>query len=139
MSELQGVTVARYLIDRLAESGVRHCFGVQGELNLVFLDAVIAHPQVEWVGNANELNAAYAADGYARCRGVAALVTTFGVGELSAINGLAGSYAEYVPVLQVVGAPSRSAKRTRAVLHHTLGDADFDHFRRMPAAGTLPR
>lgn len=139
MSELQGVTVARYLIDRLAESGVRHCFGVPGDFNLVFLDAVIAHPQVEWVGNANELNAAYAADGYARCRGVAALVTTFGVGELSAINGLAGSYAEYVPVLQVVGAPSRSAKRARAVLHHTLGDGDFDHFSRMHADVTVAR
>ena len=137
MSESQSPTVARYLIDRLAEIGIRHLFGVPGDFNLVFLDAVVAHPEVNWVGNANELNAAYAADGYARCRGAAALLTTFGVGELSAINGLAGSYAEYVPVLQIVGAPSLHAKHEHAVLHHTLGDGDFEHFSRMHSEVTV--
>lgn len=39
------------------------------------------------IGNVNELNAAYAADGYARINGIAAICTTFGVGELSALNG----------------------------------------------------
>lgn len=72
---------------------------------------MIEHPNVCWVGCANELNAAYAADGYARVSGVGALLTTFGVGELSAINGIAGSYAEYVPVLHIVGAPCRGAQR----------------------------
>lgn len=72
-------TIATYLLDRLAEAGVRHVFGVPGDYSLVFLDAVAAHPDLEWVGNANELNAAYAADGYARMNGLAALVTTFGV------------------------------------------------------------
>jgi indolepyruvate decarboxylase len=139
MFESRETTVAGFLVDRLAQAGIGHCFGVPGDFNLVLLDAIVAHPEVEWVGNANELNAAYAADGYARCRGAAALVTTFGVGELSAINGLAGSYAEYVPVLQVVGAPSRSAKRARAILHHTLGDGDFDHFSRIHAEVTVAR
>jgi indolepyruvate decarboxylase len=135
----ENLTVARYLVNRLAARGVRHFFGVPGDYNLHFLDTVIAHPEVDWVGTANELNAAYAADGYARCRGAAVLVTTYGVGELSAINGLAGSYAEYVPVLHIVGAPSSSAKRARAVLHHTLGDGDFEHFSRMHAEVTVSR
>jgi indolepyruvate decarboxylase len=137
--ESEDLTVARYLVNRLAARGVRHFFGVPGDYNLHFLDTVIAHPEVDWVGTANELNAAYAADGYARCRGAAVLVTTYGVGELSAINGLAGSYAEYVPVLHIVGAPSSSAKRARAVLHHTLGDGDFEHFSRMHAEVTVSR
>lgn len=55
-----------------------------------------------WVGTTNELNAGYAADGYARLRGMAALCTTFGVGELSAINAVAGSYAEHVPVVTMI-------------------------------------
>ena len=40
----------------------------------------------------NELNAAYAADGYARVkeRSLGVIITTFGVGELSAMNGIAG-------------------------------------------------
>lgn len=98
-------TVADYLLDRLAGCGIGHLFGVPGDYNLQFLDHVIDHPTLRWVGCANELNAAYAADGYARMSGAGALLTTFGVGELSAINGIAGSYAEYVPVLHIVGAP----------------------------------
>lgn len=90
-------TVADYLLDRIAGCGIGHLFGVPGDYNLQFLDHVIDHPHVRWVGCANELNAAYAADGYARVAGSGALLTTFGVGELSAMNGLAGSYAEYVP------------------------------------------
>jgi indolepyruvate decarboxylase len=130
-------TVADYLLGRLAEVGVRHLFGVPGDFNLAFLDHVIAHPQITWVGNANELNAAYAADGYARLNGMGALLTTFGVGELSAINGVAGSYAEYVPVIHVVGAPSTAARREKALIHHTLGDGDFDRFARAHAEVTV--
>lgn len=124
-------SVADYLLDRLASLGISHLFGVPGDYNLQFLDNVISHPQVRWVGCANELNAAYAADGYARCQGAGALLTTFGVGELSALNGIAGSYAEYVPVLHVVGAPCLGAQRKGECLHHTLGDGDYSHFLRI--------
>lgn len=62
-------TVADYLLDRLAGCGIGHLFGVPGDYNLQFLDHVIDHPTLRWVGCANELNAAYAADGYARMSG----------------------------------------------------------------------
>ncbi|AHW29258.1 alpha-keto acid decarboxylase family protein [Salmonella enterica subsp. enterica serovar Abony] len=127
-------TVADYLLDRLAGCGIGHLFGVPGDYNLQFLDHVIDHPTLRWVGCANELNAAYAADGYARMSGVGALLTTFGVGELSAINGIAGSYAEYVPVLHIVGAPCSAAQQRGELMHHTLGDGDFRHFYRMSQA-----
>lgn len=126
-------TVADYLLDRLADCGADHLFGVPGDYNLQFLDHVIAHRTVRWVGCANELNAAYAADGYARTQGIGALLTTYGVGELSALNGVAGSFAEHVPVLHIVGAPCTGAQRRRECLHHTLGDGNFDHFRQMSA------
>ncbi|EAB6534865.1 alpha-keto acid decarboxylase family protein [Salmonella enterica subsp. enterica] len=127
-------TVADYLLDRLAGCGIGHLFGVPGDYNLQFLDQVIDHPTLRWVGCANELNAAYAADGYARMSGAGALLTTFGVGELSAINGIAGSYAEYVPVLHIVGAPCSAAQQRGELMHHTLGDGDFRHFYRMSQA-----
>lgn len=126
-------TVADYLLDRLADCGVDHLFGVPGDYNLQFLDHVIAHPALRWVGCANELNAAYAADGYARVQGCGALLTTYGVGELSALNGVAGSFAEYVPVLHIVGAPCTGSQQRQELLHHTLGDGKFDHFRQMSA------
>lgn len=71
--------VADYLLDRLTDCGADHLFGVPGDYNLQFLDHVIDSPDICWVGCANELNASYAADGYARCKGFAALLTTFGV------------------------------------------------------------
>lgn len=124
-------TVGDYLLDRLAELGVTEIFGVPGDFNLELLDHVIAHEDIRWVGSANELNAGYAADGYGRLRGMAALITTFGVGELSAANAIAGSYAEHVPVVHIVGTPSIDVQGSRRVIHHSLGDGDFDHFLRI--------
>ncbi|MFW0155384.1 alpha-keto acid decarboxylase family protein [Rothia sp. P6271] len=124
-------TVGHYLLDRLVELGVTDIFGVPGDFNLHFLDHVLEHEKLSWVGNANELNAGYAADGYARVRGLGVLCTTYGVGELSAINATAGSYAENVPVIHIVGAPGTTAQQQHGRMHHTLGDGDFNHFVRM--------
>ena len=133
---MEGYTIADYLLDRLSELGVRHLFGVPGDFTLGFLDHVEAHARIEWVGCANELNAGYAADGYARMHGLGALSTTFGVGELSAVNAVAGSYAEHVPVVHVVGAPTTAVQSAGRATHHTLGDGDFGHFARMAAEVT---
>ncbi|HHG8775171.1 TPA: alpha-keto acid decarboxylase family protein [Raoultella planticola] len=124
-------TIGDYLLDRLVDCGIDRLFGVPGDYNLQFLDRVIAHDALGWVGCANELNAAYAADGYARIKGAGALLTTYGVGELSALNGVAGSYAEHIPVLHIVGAPCSGSQQRGELLHHTLGDGDFTHFSRM--------
>ena len=79
--------VGQYLMDAVHEAGVNKIFGVPGDFNLAFLDDIVSHKGVEWVGTTNELNGAYTADGYARMNGLGVLVTTFGVGELSAVNG----------------------------------------------------
>ncbi len=123
-------SVVDYLLDRLAAAGVRHVFGVPGDYNLALLDAIEQHPDLQWVGSTNELNAAYAADGYARIAGLAALVTTYGVGELSAINGIAGAYAEHVPILHIVGTPTTQVRAHAVPVHHSLLDGDHHHFAR---------
>jgi ribosomal protein S18 acetylase RimI-like enzyme len=51
-----------YLLDRLSELAVQHVFGVPGDYNLGLLERIAARPRMTWVGTANELNAAYAAD-----------------------------------------------------------------------------
>ncbi|RAS81001.1 alpha-keto acid decarboxylase family protein [Priestia endophytica] len=124
-------TIGDYLLDRLAEIGVHHVFGVPGDYNLMFLDEVLKHKELEWIGNCNELNAAYAADGYARLNGIGAVMTTFGVGELSAVNGIAGSYAEHVPIVKVTGAPTTKVMKEGSYVHHTLGDGNFHRFSTM--------
>ena len=135
----QQYTIADYLFDRIAEAGATEIFGVPGDFNLTFLDNVLASDKLRWVGNTNELNAGYAADGYARERGFAAMVTTFGVGELSAINATAGSFAEYAPVLHIVGAPSTALQDSKRRIHHTLGDGIFNHFIKMVEPVTVAR
>jgi len=124
-------TIANYLLTRLKEFGVNDIFGVPGDYNLIFLDQIVNFKSLRWVGNCNELNAAYAADGYARVNGTAAIVTTFGVGELSAINGIAGSYAEYLPVVNIVGAPATTTQKQGSIMHHTFGTGDFGVFIKM--------
>ncbi|WP_201594260.1 alpha-keto acid decarboxylase family protein [Psychrobacter vallis] len=135
----QQYTIADYLFDRVAEAGASEIFGVPGDFNLSFLDNIIASDKLRWVGNTNELNAGYAADGYARERGFAAMVTTFGVGELSAINATAGSFAEYAPVLHIVGAPSTALQDAKRRIHHSLGDGVFNHFIKMVEPVTVAR
>ncbi len=115
------VTVAEYLLNRLKEIGVDHLFGVAGDFVLGFFNQVMKS-DLKYVGTCNELNAAYAADGYARIRGIGAFSSTYGVGELSAINGVAGAFAERVPVVVITGSPAMINFRTRPLLHHTLGD-----------------
>src|SRR6478735_12733360 len=98
-----GVSVADYIVERLAAEGIGHCFGVAGDYLFPICDAVDSSAKVKWIGCSNELNASYAADGYARIRGAAMLSTTYGVGELSAINGVMGAKAERSLVFHVVG------------------------------------
>lgn len=131
------VSVGQYLATRLVQLGAPYVFGLPGDFNLSLLDEMTTVDGLTWVGSTNELNAAYAADGYARVsRRMAAIVTTYGVGELSAINGIAGSFAEDVPVVQITGAPSTAARNNGALLHHTLADGDYDHFLRAYAEVT---
>ena len=129
-------TVAGYLLTRLAEAGLASVFGVPGDYNLPILDAIADRPDLAWIGMATEQGAGYAADSYARLRGVGALVTTFGVGELSAINAIAGAYAESVPVVHIVGTPALTARDDGVMLHHNLPGRDCDHFARMAAEVT---
>jgi indolepyruvate decarboxylase len=131
------VTVGAYLARRLREVGVEHLFGVPGDFNLTLLDTIAATGLLQWAGSPNELGAGYAADAYARRRGLGVLVTTYGVGELSCLNAVAGSAAESVPVLQITGAPATGVAAAGRLVHHTLADGVFSHFERAYAEVTV--
>lgn len=118
-------TLGRHLSRRLVQIGVSDVFCVPGDFNLTLLDHLIAEPGLNLVGCCNELNAGYAADGYARARGVGACVVTFTVGGLSVLNAIAGAYSENLPVICIVGGPNSNDYGTNRVLHHTIGLPDF--------------
>jgi TPP-dependent 2-oxoacid decarboxylase len=120
-SEPSRYTISQYLLHRLKEVGIHHLFGVPGDYVLEFLDEVLASP-LKWVGTCNELNAGYAADGYARMNGAGAAVVTYGVGGLSILNAVAGAYAERVPLIVISGAPPAHRRDTGALVHHLIAD-----------------
>ena len=119
------MTIGDFLVRRLKEIGITEVIGVPGDFNLNWLEQIEAADGIRFVGSTNELNAAYAADGYSRARGVSCLLTTYGVGELSALNGLAGAACEHIPLVSIAGAPPLFATEKRWLLHHTLADGNF--------------
>jgi indolepyruvate decarboxylase len=124
-------SVIHYVLSRLYQLGITEVFGVPGDYAFPMNDAIDEEKHLRWIGCSNELNAAYAADGYARLKGVAAVNTTYAVGELSALNAIAGAYAEHLPVFHLVGMPNTTTQKARALVHHTLGNGEFDLFYRL--------
>jgi len=114
-------TVGKYLIKRLEQVGITHIFGVPGDYSLKFFD-LLEESSIEVIGTCNELNAGYIADAYARLNGVGAVCVTYGVGAFSLLNAVAGSYAEFVPVIAITGGPSMAARKAHeGLLHHLAG------------------
>src|ERR1700722_6791240 len=126
-------TVADYIVQRLAREGITDCFGVPGDFAFKLCDAVARSEAVRWIGCSNELDAAYAAAGYARVRGCSMLMTTYAVGELSALNGVMGAKAERSCVFHLVGMPAMRSQRIGQIIHHTLGDGVFQNFANISA------
>jgi indolepyruvate decarboxylase len=127
-AETSMMSVGEFLLRRLREAGIEHAFGVPGDYNLELLQQMEDTGTLTWIGACNELNASYAADGYARLNGLSALIVTNAVGALSAINGIAGSYSEHVPVVCICGSiPLKSIERGRG-MHHTMADGTWDRF-----------
>src|ERR1700761_5237684 len=121
-------SIGNFLLRRLQEAGIRHVFGVPGDYNLELLQQLQDAGALEWIGTTGELNASYAAVGYAPLNGLGAVLVTNGVGALSAINGVGGSYSEHVPIICIAGSiPLRSIDRGLG-MHHTMADGSFDHF-----------
>ncbi|MBE9049387.1 alpha-keto acid decarboxylase family protein [Nostocales cyanobacterium LEGE 11386] len=114
-------TVSEYLFHRLESLGVQHIFGVPGDYVLDLMDVLNQTP-INLICNCNELNAGYAADAYARVRGLGAVCVTYGVGGFSLVNAVVGAYAERVPLVVISGAPNSSVRKGNLLLHHTTGD-----------------
>ena len=122
------MNTAEYLVKNLEELGITDFFGVPGDYNFNILYAIENNPETNWIACTNELNAGYAADGYARTKGFGAVVTTYGVGELSSINAIAGSFAENVPVISIVGIPSSKNIEEKTLLHHNLQNVNYQAY-----------
>lgn len=122
-------TVGTYIAQRLQDLGVEDYFAIPGDYNLGLLDELLKNETLNMINCCNELNAGYAADGYARIKGIAALVVTYSVGGLSAVNAVAGAYAENLPVIVLSGGPNTNSVQDAEILHHTLANENYSYVR----------
>lgn len=131
------LTVGQYLIKRLRDYGIDDVFGIPGDYVLAFYSELEKSP-INVIGCTREDCAGFAADAYARIRGMGAVCVTYCVGGLSVCNSIAGAYAEKSPVVVISGAPGMEERTGGALLHHMVRDysTQMDVFAQFTIAST---
>src|SRR5919205_1435329 len=123
-------TVGQYLVDRLHQLGLEHLFSIAGDYTIDWVNRYVEPSPIQVIEEVNELNAGYAADGYARLKGIGALCVTYSAGSLCAVNAIAGAYVERVPVVLINGAPSikrtLTFEQTGFSAHHFISGRQTD-------------
>src|SRR5262252_5406647 len=125
-------SIGEYLIQRLYAHGVRHVFGIPGDYVLGFYD-LLSRSKLRLINTADEQGAGFAADAYARVRGLGAVCVTYCVGGLKVANTTAEAFAEKSPVVVISGAPGIKEREKNPLLHHKVREFDtqkrvFDQF-----------
>lgn len=111
------------LIHELEQAGVKHVFGIPGDYALGLFDA-LTQSRLQVINTCDEQGAGFAADAYARIRGLGAVCVTYGVGGLKLVNSTAQAYAERSPVVVISGAPGIAERAGDALLHHRVRGFD---------------
>jgi indolepyruvate decarboxylase len=115
------ISIGQYLINRLEDYGIKDCFGIPGDYVLSFY-SMLEESSINVVGCTREDCAGFAADAYARIRGMGALCVTYCVGGLSVANSVAGAFAEKSPVVMLTGSPGLRERVNNPLLHHKVRD-----------------
>ena len=123
-------TVGKYLVERLTQLGLEHLFSIAGDYSIEWVNSYVEPSGIKVIEEVNELNAGYAADGYARLKGIGALCVTYSAGSLCATNPIAGAYVEKVPVVLINGTPSIAKtlefEQTGFSAHHFISGRETD-------------
>jgi indolepyruvate decarboxylase len=116
-------SIGEYLIQRLYGHGVRHVFGIPGDYVLGFYD-LLSKSKLRIVNTCDEQGAGFAADAYARVRGLGVVCVTYCVGGLKVANTTAEAFAEKSPVVILSGAPGMKEREKNPMLHHKVREFD---------------
>jgi indolepyruvate decarboxylase len=87
------MNLTEYLFHRLRELGVGHTSGIPGDFVLPVY-AVQESVGMPTIVCAHELGVGFAADAYARVKGLGVALVTYGPGALNTLNPIACAYAE---------------------------------------------
>src|SRR6266513_1247965 len=134
----KATSIGEYLIRRLCAHGVRHVFGIPGDYVLGFYEQMLRSP-LRIVNTCDEQGAGFAADAYARVRGLGAVCVTYCVGGLKLANTTAGAFAEKSPVVVISGAPGMKEREKNPLLHHKVREFDTQKkvFEQLTIASTV--
>jgi len=132
------LTIGQYLIRQLHAHGVRHVFGIPGDYVLGFYD-LLSKSQLEVINTCDEQGAGFAADAYARVKGLGAVCVTYCVGGLKVANTTAEAFAEKSPVVVISGAPGMKEREKNLLLHHKVREFDTQKkvFEQLTIASTV--
>src|SRR5437763_13839068 len=134
----KATTIAEYLIRRLCAHGVRHVFGIRGDYVLGFYEQLLRSP-LRIINTCDGQGAGFAADAYARVRGLGAVCVTYCVGGLKVANTTAEAFAEKSPVVVISGAPGIKEREKNPLLHHKAREFDTQKkvFEQLTVASTV--
>src|SRR6267154_1782437 len=131
-------SIGEYLIQRLYAHGVRHVFGIPGDYVLGFYGK-LSKSKLRTINTCDEQGAGFAADAYARVRGLGAVCITYCVGGLKVANTTAEAFAEKSPVVVISGAPGMKEREKNPLLHHKVKEFDTQKkvFEQLTIAATV--
>src|SRR5512134_2951230 len=130
--------IGEYLIQQLLAHGVRHVFGIPGDYVLGFYDQLF-RSKLRVINTCDEQGAGFAADAYARVKGLGAVCITYCVGGLKVANTTAEAFAEKSPVVVISGAPGMKEREKNPLLHHKVREFDTQKkvFEQLTIASTV--
>jgi acetolactate synthase I/II/III large subunit len=96
--------VSNYIINYLADFGIRHIFMLTGGGAMFLDDAIGRETRIKYICNHHEQACAIAAEGYSRVKEKMAVVcVTTGPGGTNTITGVLGQWLDSIPVLYLSG------------------------------------
>src|SRR5215467_14354025 len=132
------LSIGDYLIQRIYAQGVRHVFGLPGDYVLGFYD-LLSKSKLTIINTCDEQGAGFAADAYARVKGLGVVCITYCVGGLKVANTTAEAFAEKSPVVVISGAPGMKEREKNPLLHHKVREFDTQKkvFEQLTIASTV--
>src|SRR3989338_2001375 len=95
--------VSEYVMDFVANTGVREVFFISGGGNRFLSEALAKHPDLEYICTHHEQGLSMAVEGYARVKGYGVGLVTTGPGVTNAITGAYGAYLDSTPCMFISG------------------------------------
>ncbi len=122
------MTLGDFLVAYLRKIGVRHVFGIPGDLALKLFFALGRKQDLQIHTFSHEPGVGFAADGYARATGkIGVVCVTYGAGGHNMVNPVAGSFSERVPLLIFSGGPGEEERKLGTLIHHQAREIESQH------------